>query len=103
MGADDDVGHVPEGALRGEGLLPEDVGGEAAEVTRLECPDEGGLVDDGAPGDVDEYGPLLHGCELLLPYEAAGLLGEGADEDHVVGLAEHGVEVSPGVELIDVD
>src|SRR5215216_5002229 len=85
VGGDDDVGQGPEFVLRGGGLGLEDVEGGAGDATLAQGGEQGGLVYDGAAGDVDEVGGRLHAGELGGADGGARGAGERRADDEVVG------------------
>ena len=84
----DDIVHLPEGVIAGEGLFREDVHAGTGDLFLREGVNEGGFIDDGGAGDIDEEGGSLHEGEFLLSEEmiCLGRRREGGDDD--VGLRE---------------
>ena len=79
----DDIVHLPEGVIAGEGLFREDVHAGTGDFFLREGVNEGCFIDDGGAGDIDEEGGSLHEGEFLLPEEVIRLWcrREGGDDD----------------------
>ena len=69
----------------GKGLGLEHVEGGPPDRPRAQRVNEGPLLDDRAPADVDEHARRLHRADLALADEAARLRGERRGDDDVVG------------------
>ena len=93
-------------------LVREDVRGEAAELPASERREHGGVVEELAPGGVDEYGPVTHGGYAGGVYDVPRLLREGAVEDYRLALPEElrsvhvfddALELRPGMRGVGQD
>ena len=109
VGGQDDVFHRIEGIVRGRrlGLLHVQAG--AGDLSGLQGLDEGRLVDEGAPGGVDDAGRRLHLLKGLPVDDVPGLGGQGTVEGEIVRAAQqlvqravaHAFAVGPGRAGID--
>ena len=78
-----------------------DIENDAAQVIALEGISERILVDDLAPGDIDEEAPRLHGGEAILVKESVRLRRPlAADHDDVASRQEP-VEIPRAAELCE--
>ena len=77
--AHDDVGHVPQGGVCGQGLLGEDVERRPGQSSRLQSDGQLGLVYEGTTGHVDHHGVRGQQSELRLADHSFGLgrMGRG--------------------------
>ena len=100
MRGHDDIVHLPEGVIAGEGFFREDVHAGTGDFFLREGVYEGGFIDDGGAGDVDEEGGFLHEGEFLLAEEVLGLGGRGEGGDDDVGLGEDFSELVFEVDVV---
>ena len=91
VGHDDAVVEGEEGVFHCDGLGFGDVESGGAYLTILEGMIEGGGVDDGAAGGVDEDGVGLHEVEFVVADEMVGFRSEVDVDANEVGLSEDGV------------
>src|SRR5690606_15723846 len=86
-GGDEDVGHVPQRGVLGQGFGVEDVEGGAGDAAVLQGGGEGWFVDEFAAADVDDAGGGFAVGEDGVVDEVPGLVGQGCGEDEVVVVA----------------
>ena len=63
----DDIVHLPEGVIAGEGLFREDVHAGTGDFFLREGVNEGGFIDDGGAGDIDEEGGFFMRANSFSP------------------------------------
>ena len=93
VGGDDDVVEFEEGVVGTDGLVLKDINAGAGDLVGAESGGEGGLVDDGATGGVDEVGSGFHEIEFGGADEVAGLIVKRAVDGKEVGFAEESFEI----------
>lgn len=96
VGADEDVGKGPEGAVGREGFGVGDVEGGEGDVAGLEGGGESGVVDGLAAADVDEQGAGFEGGEGGGTEHVLGFWGVGGGHDEDVGHGQGDVEFGGG-------
>src|SRR5579871_1557572 len=67
----------------------------------LERVGEGLLVDDFAPGDVDEHGPRLHRCKAVLVEQTGRLRCPLAADHHEIALRQEPIEIPGAAKLAE--
>src|ERR1700683_2783614 len=85
---DEEVRASPKQTFRRQGLFGGDIDGSAGNGTGLGGLGEGGFVDEGTAGDVDEVGGFLHYGKFGRADEVKGVVRFGRGEDDVVGFGE---------------
>src|ERR1700692_835818 len=78
-----------------------DIEGRTAQMIALERIDEGLLVDDLAPGDVDEHAPRLHRGKTVLVEETGCLPRPLTADHHEIALGQEPIEIPGAAELAE--
>ena len=78
-----------------------DIERRAAQTIALEGVGEGFLVDDLAPGDVDEHGPRLHRGKAVLVEEMGRLRRPLAADHHEIALRQEPIEITGAAKLAE--
>ena len=84
MGSDDDVVHIPECVVAGQGFSLENVERGTRDFPVDESLGQVGQIDDGPTADVDQVGSGLHQPELLTPKHLVCLGGVRGGDGHEV-------------------
>ena len=84
---------LQEGIVAGGRLLGEHVDGRARYAPLVDGPEQGGLIDELAPGRVQDAGRGFHQRDPLVVHQAACCLGERRVEADEVGVLEYLVQL----------
>ena len=101
MGGQQQVGHVPQGAVLRERLRRGDVQSGSPQVAAVHQLHQGVLVQNAAPARAEENGILLHAGQPCPVHQAIGLRGVGQGEGHHIGLGQQAVQLRQGEQLIE--
>ena len=93
VGGDDDVVHPVEGVVRIRALVLQHIQAGAGDFPGLQGLDQIALLNDGAPGGIDDIGGFLHFLKCLLIKEVFGLLIQGQGNGNYVAYGAERVKV----------
>ena len=97
----DQIFHIPERVIRGQGLRLSHVQRGAPQVAGAENFLQGDQIHGGAPPGIEQDGARLHGLQALFVQNVDGFRRVGEDEGRHVGLGQPPVQLGDGVESVE--